>query len=119
MIKILLVDDEKDIREVLETLLIDFLGEENTILDTANNGLEALELVNKNEYDFIFSDDQMPHKKGIQLAIETMEMKPNQKFYLVTGADTEILKRQYPDLKIEYLSKPFDLKQILKIIEKS
>ena len=63
---ILIVDDEKEIRDLIEIYLMN--EGYNTI--KASNGNEALELVSKNNIDLIILDVMMPEKDGVQACME-------------------------------------------------
>jgi DNA-binding NarL/FixJ family response regulator len=79
MIKILIVEDNYFLRKALEEKLSFF--EDIVIKDTAENGQEAIEILEKNHIvDLIFMDIEMPKMNGIQA--------------------TEIIKNKYPQIKI-------------------
>ena len=62
MQKILIVEDEKSISNILENILSDEIqGSEITI---AENGLDAYKLIEKNDFDLIISDIKMPKLSG-------------------------------------------------------
>jgi two-component system, chemotaxis family, chemotaxis protein CheY len=60
MKRILVVDDDDNLREILSAML----SQRGRTVDTARNGIEALELVNQNQYDVILSDLCMPGLDG-------------------------------------------------------
>lgn len=60
MKRILVVDDDENLREVLPLIL----GKDDRTIDTARDGIEALELLNRNQYDVILSDLRMPGLDG-------------------------------------------------------
>ena len=62
-LKVLVVDDEDLIREAIATLLVKFFE----VVSTAKNGAEALELLENNSYDILFTDIQMPIMDGWEL----------------------------------------------------
>jgi two-component system alkaline phosphatase synthesis response regulator PhoP len=70
-IKILVVDDEDDIREYLE----DRLTHEGAIVTTASNGEEAIEKATAFEPDLILLDKMMPVKDGISTCIELRKIE--------------------------------------------
>ena len=79
MIKILIVEDNYFLKKALEEKLSFY--EDIVIKDTAENGLEALDILQKNHVvDLIFMDIEMPKMNGIQA--------------------TEIIKNKYPQIKI-------------------
>jgi len=61
--RILVIDDEKSIRNTLQEVL----EYENHKVDLAINGNEALELFDKGEYDVVFCDIKMPGMDGIEV----------------------------------------------------
>ena len=63
MIKILVIDDERAIRNALK----DILEFEKYQVDTAENGSQALEKIQSETYDVIFSDIKMPQMDGLEL----------------------------------------------------
>ena len=69
MSKILVVDDERGIRESLDI----FLSDEGHAIDTAANGREAILLLKKHQYDLVLTDVRMPDMNGIVLMKEIKE----------------------------------------------
>ena len=60
MKRILVVDDDDNLRELLATVL----SQESRVVDVARDGIEALELLTQNRYDLIISDLRMPGLNG-------------------------------------------------------
>jgi CheY-like chemotaxis protein len=60
MKRILVVDDDDNLRELMATVL----SQDGRVVDTARDGIEALELLNQNRYDLIVSDLRMPGLNG-------------------------------------------------------
>ncbi|MFL5785447.1 MAG: response regulator [Bacteriovoracaceae bacterium] len=80
--KILYVDDERDLLE----LAVTFFEEEGLPIETASDYDEALTLIRKNHYDLIISDVRMPSGSGIDLvALVREEKKFSGKLILVSG----------------------------------
>ncbi len=63
MKRILVVDDDDNLRELLAIVL----SQDGRVVDTARDGIEALELLNQNRYDLIISDLRMPGLNGLAL----------------------------------------------------
>jgi CheY-like chemotaxis protein len=63
--RILIVDDNPAFIKAFEILIRTVLASKLELIDIANNGIEALEKVNSNSYDFIFMDVNMPQMDGI------------------------------------------------------
>ena len=70
--RILVVDDEEDILESLET----YFTRKGLDVSTAENGKEALGLYEKGKYDVILTDIRMPEKDGIELLREIKSQDP-------------------------------------------
>ena len=60
MKRILVVDDDDNLREMLATVL----SQDSRVVDTARDGIEALELLTQNRYDLVISDLRMPGLNG-------------------------------------------------------
>ena len=83
--KILVVDDEKTIREVMKIGLVK-LGYDP---EFAENGKEALEILTKENYPLILMDIRMPGIDGIELCIQTKKRNPETVIYAFSGIVTE------------------------------
>jgi DNA-binding response OmpR family regulator len=111
---ILIVDDEKPIVELLKHRYV----AKGHSVSTAYDGKEALELIKSNSYDLIFLDHNMPGLTGLELLryIKQKNLKP--KVVIITGypeIDEFFMKGRGAD---EYLTKPFNIKDIDDIVDK-
>ena len=79
--RILIVDDERSIRELLEI----FLRKEGYDVQTAKSVAEALELIKATEFDLIVSDIRMPDMSGIDLLRHVRSNNFNGQFILLTA----------------------------------
>ena len=115
--KILVVDDEKMSAFLLGRLLR-MKGYETQV---AYNAFEALDKIEKEEYDLIISDIRMPGKSGLEMIREVKEKYGlhSPKFLVVTGIAFDITKDEMKRLKIlQILEKPFPRLRILyKLVE--
>ncbi len=84
MEKILVVDDERSMRELLELVL----KREGYAVHTAENGSRALDLVRQNLYDLIISDVKMPDINGIELLERVREVSPDTMVIMITAFAT-------------------------------
>src|SRR5580704_16520105 len=92
MEKILVVDDERSMRELLELVL----KREGYSVHTAENGTRALELVRQNLYDLIISDVKMPDINGIDLLMRIREVSPDTMVIMITAfATVETARRAF------------------------
>ena len=103
--RLLLVEDDRGVREMLKTALsIDAY----TVVE-ANNGAEALGLFRNGGFDLVMTDFEIPFMKGNELAARIKELAPWQPILMITGHG----KRPGPDNPVDaVLNKPIDLNQL-------
>jgi signal transduction histidine kinase len=109
--KILVVDDEKEIRDFLYKALIRFGG---FSVDLAESGEEALQKIEKESFDLVLTDLKMPKMDGLQLMAEIAKSKPEILTIMMTGHGTidsalEAMRRGASD----YLMKPLNLDELV------
>ncbi len=101
--KVLLVDDELDLREVLEISLLDF---GYTVL-TAENGKEALEVFKKENPIIVLTDIKMPEMGGIELLRKIKNHNPDTEVIIITGhGDTDLAIKSLKYEAIDFIAKP-------------
>ena len=110
MSKILVIDDEKSIRNSLK----DVLEYEKHTIEEAEDGIRGLSLINNNHYDLVLCDIKMPKFGGIEVLEAALEKKPDLVFVMISGHGTvetavEALKKGAYD----FLEKPIDLNRLL------
>ena len=114
--KILWTDDEID---VLRAHIL-FLQEKGYHVETANNGLDAVELVKENFYDIIFLDENMPGMTGLETLTEIKSISPNVPVVMITKSEEENIMDEAVGSNIaDYLIKPVNPKQILLSLKKN
>lgn len=107
--KILVVDDEELIRNVIR----EYLLLEDFMVDEANDGVQAVNKVIENNYDLIIMDIMMPHKDGYQACKEIKNMKDIPFIFLSARSD-EYDKLLGFDLGVDdYVTKPFSPKELV------
>ncbi len=113
--KVLIVDDSALVRKIL-TKIIQEMG---FSVDTAKDGIEAVEKATKSNYDLITLDIEMPGKNGLEVLKEVMEKKPTRVIiissYTTDNATTTIQALSLGALT--YITKPGRLGVDLKKIE--
>ena len=118
MSKLLIIDDERGIRNTLKEILAD----EGYEVDTAENGQQGLEMAQKTTYDLIFSDIKMPGMDGMELLskIEDCRLKfddfasSETQVVMITGhGDVETAVQALKLGAYDFLLKPLDLNRIL------
>jgi len=109
--RILVVDDEKPIRDFLYEALTQLGG---FYVELAEDGEEALKKIEKENFDLVLTDMKMPKMDGLKLISEIAKLKPETLMVLLTGHGTidsalEAMKRGASD----YLSKPINLDEMM------
>ena len=103
--RILLVDDEQQVRESVRLLLA---RDEHTVVE-ANNGAEAFSLFTTGQFDLVVTDFEIPFMKGNELAARIKQLAPRQPILMITGHG----KRPAPDNPVDaVLNKPVGLDQL-------
>jgi len=114
--KILVLDDDRSIREVLRELLVG----EGYIVKMAQNGKEALEWITKETFDLVLTDLGMPEMDGIQLLKTLQRIAPDMRVIVVTGrADLEARARVKSPWVHDYVTKPFHPYTILEKVSRA
>jgi two-component system response regulator YesN len=118
MYKLILVDDEEDVREGL-------LGEISwnehgfEVVDKAENGQEATELIERYHPDVVVTDIHMPFMNGLELAEWIRIHYPNTKIIILTGFDEFEYAQKAIKMQIdEYVLKPFSSKELVEVLLK-
>ena len=112
-IRILVVDDESDIRNVLRLLLTS----RGYSVEEAANGREALERVQKNAYDLIILDIMMPEMNGVDACAALREISSAPVLFL-TAKDQDADKQEaFHSGGDDYLVKPFSNQELFLRVE--
>ena len=108
--RILVVDDESSIRDLLSKTLA--LAEYD--VDTAPDGRSALERLRLYPYDLLIADLKMPGIDGLSVIREAKRLKANLPVIIITGYSTETAAIEAVNLGVSgYLTKPFRVPQVL------
>src|SRR5580704_3836954 len=113
--RVLIVDDEKFIRDILA----DFLGMEGYLVRTAEDGAAALNELNHAHYDLVISDLKMPRMGGIELLEAIAQAAPSALTVIMTGFGTvetaiDAMKRGAYD----YILKPFKVEEVIRVVQR-
>jgi len=108
--RILIVDDEEPVRRVLAAIL----GQKGHTVSTADSAAEALMMVDKQDFDVVFTDLAMPKTDGVTTAAEIKSRKPATKVVLMSGYGAERAYEQAGETSgVDFaLSKPFRMQDI-------
>jgi len=109
MSRILVIDDEKNIRNTLKEIL----EYEKFVVDDASDGIEGLRLLKENKYDAILCDIKMPKMDGIEVLTQ-VHASADVPVIMISGHGTidtavEAIKKG----AFDYISKPLDLNRLL------
>jgi response regulator RpfG family c-di-GMP phosphodiesterase len=113
--RILVVDDEKVIRDILA----DFLKEEGYVVNTVEDGAQAIEELRRSSYNLVISDLKMPKMGGLELVQKISEESLPVLTVIMTGFGTvetaiEAMKRGAYD----YILKPFKVEEVVHIVQR-
>ena len=112
---ILIIEDDPDILLALKT----FLEVEGYAVRTAENGFEALKLLNDGEMpNLILLDMKMPVMNGWQFAIEFLAKHDHLSPIVVMTAAADAKQRAKDIDAIGWVSKPFELDELMKVVRK-
>ena len=111
---ILVVDDSDDLTNVIA----EFLGIYGYQVFTANDGCDALERMEKKDFDAVVSDIHMPRMDGFTLMTEIKSRYPQTPIILITGFSvSEAKKMAFEKGADAFVAKPFHLKELKNVID--
>ncbi|SEO30129.1 two-component system, response regulator YesN [Paenibacillus sophorae] len=116
--KLILAEDEEDVREgIIGQIDWERYGFE--VVDQAENGKEAADLIDRLLPDVVVTDIQMPFMNGLQLAEYTRSRYPGTKIIILTGYDEFEYAQRAIKLQIdEYILKPFSSQELIDVLLK-
>ncbi len=108
--KILIIDDERSIRNSLKEILAD----EGYDVDVAENGAQGCAMVDKERYSVIFCDIKMPEMDGMEVLDKLNEMGVDSAVIMISGhADIDTAVECIKKGAFDFVPKPLDLNRIL------
>ncbi len=115
MKQVLIVDDNKDIVDIIE----DEFSEKKVKVIKANNGKDAFDIIRNNSIDFVISDIRMPDGDGVELLNNINSLKEHKpKLIFMTGfaeiSKDEAMKRGC----YAFLKKPLDWEELSDLVDK-
>jgi two-component system response regulator PilR (NtrC family) len=109
MRKILVVDDERSMRDFLTILLV----KEGYDVMTARDGIQAQSIMNDNEFDLVISDIRMPAMNGLELLEFIKDQKPDLPVIMITAfASPDDAVKAMKNGAYDYITKPFNVDEI-------
>ena len=113
--RILAVDDEEVILDSFRKILVI----DGYSVDTVETGQEALGLIQKNSYDFVFTDLKMPEMSGVDVCKGVKHLRPDIDVIIITGyASIETAVETLKYGAMDYIQKPFTEDELLSMVKK-
>lgn len=118
---VLIVEDDSDIREALQTIL----EMDDIKVHTATNGSEAIDMLSDHSFDLIITDIMMPIKTGIDLLEFLKQTRKNIPVIVLSQFEVEEIKIKLnsnnisPNDVFEWMRKPFRIGDILLTVEQA
>jgi CheY-like chemotaxis protein/glycine cleavage system H lipoate-binding protein len=113
--RILAVDDESIVLDSFRKILV----VAGYSVDTVLTGPEALALVRKNPYDFVFTDFKMPDMDGVEVTKAVKHLRPDVDVVMITGyASIESAVETMKHGAMEYVQKPFAEDELVSLVDK-
>jgi DNA-binding NtrC family response regulator len=115
MSKILIIEDEASIRRVLSKILTE---ESDTYqVSEAEDGLEGIELIKKEDFDLVLCDIKMPKMDGVEVLEAIKKIKPEVPIVMISGhGDLDTAVNTMRLGAFDYISKPPDLNRLLNTV---
>ena len=114
MANILVVDDDKGIREILEIVLT----QEGYEVTSVEDGVKAIAKCRRQKYDLIITDLKMPKMDGIEFLKAVKEISPESLVILITAfASGETAVKAMQEGAYDYLEKDFDIEDLKVIVQ--
>lgn len=114
--KILCVDDEEVILSSFRKILV----LDGYSVDTVETGQEALGLIQKHHYDFVFTDLKMPAMDGVEVCKSVKHLRPDIDVIIITGyasVETAVETMKYGAM--DYVQKPFTEDELIEFVKKA
>ena len=112
--KILVVDDQESVRDILSNMLT----REGYEVITAPTGSEALEKIKEKNFSLVISDIKMPKMDGFGVLRGVKSTNPNiPVIFLTAVGEKEIVIQAMKEGVADYIEKPFQLNKVLKVVK--
>lgn len=116
MAKILVVDDERSIRNSMKEVL----GFEGHTVILAEDGESGLKEAEREQFDLVFSDIKMPKMDGIELLVKMRQLQPSTKMILISGHGTiETAVQCMRNGAFDFIEKPMNLNRLLQAVKEA
>ncbi|MCG2722164.1 MAG: sigma-54 dependent transcriptional regulator [Thermodesulfovibrionales bacterium] len=114
--KILIVDDDKNLRKVL----VNELSDAGYEVSQADNGIKAVQLIEKEEQDVLLLDLNMPGMNGMEILKQLRELDiPTEVVILTAYATVSTAVEAMKNGAYDYLTKPFQIEELITAVERA
>ena len=115
LIKLLIVDDDRDMADGLAEAMEPYCCQ----VDVAFTGQAGVAAAASGDYDAVVMDLRLPDLTGIEGLLEIVRDKPTIRCFLITGdIRAQSIEREYGIENLEILTKPFDPRDLLRLLSK-
>jgi two-component system response regulator (stage 0 sporulation protein F) len=111
--KILIIDDEP----VIRNLLLDLLAQNGYEVMAAPGGPEGIARAEEMEFDIIFSDIHMPKMNGLETIRRIKEIRPHTVFVVMESYPDKDCELATKEGVVAHLQKPFNISDVLSVVE--
>lgn len=116
MIKILIVDDDKDLCKIVS----DVLKEEGYAVKIANDGESAINILKDQKFNLMILDYKLGEKNGLQVFEESKQIDPSLIIVMISAyGNTKVRARAKELGTYSFLDKPFNIKKLVTIVNKA
>ena len=114
--RLLIIDDESELREVLTALLEESVSE----IQLAANGLEGIDMLKNQKFDAVLSDEKMPKKSGLEVLKWMRENGLQIPFIIHTGYGQKEMVQEARKLGVyAFIDKPWDERALIKTVQEA
>jgi CheY-like chemotaxis protein len=114
MAKILVVDDDLDMCQIIS----DILKEDGYSVNSSYKGKDALMKIKKNHYDLIVLDYKLNEMSGLMVLEKALRMIPSLKVMMISAFGDKSIKARARELGVsDFLDKPFDIKRFVQAVQ--
>ncbi len=114
--RLLIIDDESELREVLSAILEDSASE----ICQATDGLDGINQLKSHQFDAVLSDEKMPKKSGLEVLKWMRENNLRTPFIINTGYGQKDVVQEAQRLGVyAFINKPWDERSLIKTVEQA
>lgn len=114
--RLLIVDDEENMRHMLKAMLSRY----EYLISSARDGLEATEIINTQEFDYILCDIRMPHMDGLEFLQHNADILENTTVIMMSAyGSIDLALEAMKAGAYDFISKPFKTDEVLLTLKKA